>query len=96
MGIVKEVMDLGLGIMVLTREKTEKIVDELVKRGKLKKNEGKGLVEELIKRGRAEQKDFEKRLSKIISQAYSKLDIATKDDVKKLEKEIKKIKARKR
>lgn len=92
MDIIKEMMDLGLGAVLLTEKKAKKLVNELIKKGKLKQKEGKNLMDELIKKGKAEGKDFERRLAQIISAKLSKLDIATKADIRRLENEIKKIK----
>ncbi len=95
MDIIKEVMDLGMGIFVISKKKADKIVKELVKQGKVKQEEAKDLIEELVKRGKAEQKDFEKKISKITSQTLSKLNIATKTDIKRLEGQIRKARSHK-
>ncbi len=96
MDLLKEMVSLGMGVIVLTREKAEKAVNELVKQGKLKRKEGKDLIEELIKKGSKEAKGLESGFSKMLSSALSKLDIASKKDIRRLENEIEKIKSRKR
>ncbi|MFH1440718.1 MAG: polyhydroxyalkanoate synthesis regulator [Candidatus Omnitrophota bacterium] len=96
MDIIKEIMGLGLGILVLTKEKTEKIINTLVKEGKLKQDEGSKLIKELSLKGKAEAKDLENKLSKAVNGSFSKLNIATKRDIQRLENEIRKLKARKR
>ena len=95
MDIIKEAMELGLGIFILTKKKTEKIVNELVKEGKLKRKEGARLIKKLIERGKVEEKYFEKKFAKAINLTFSKLDIATKGDIRKLEAKIRKLEAHK-
>lgn len=93
MDIVKEAVEIGLGALVLTREKAEKIANDLVKKGKLKKREGATLFEEIVKKGRAEEKELEASIAKIVSATFSKLNVANKADIRRLENEIKKLKA---
>jgi polyhydroxyalkanoate synthesis regulator phasin len=94
MNILKDALDLGLGAVVLTKEKADKIARELVKKGRLQEKERKGLVDDLIKRGKEEEKCLEKKLANMINSAFSSMDIASKSDIARLEKEIKKIASR--
>ena len=93
MDIFKEAVEIGLGALVLTREKAEKIANDLVKKGKLKKHEGANLLEEITKKGKTEEKAIEASITKIVSTTLAKLNVAKKADIQRLEKEIKKIKA---
>ncbi len=96
MDIVKEMLDLGSGIVGLTRQKAEKIVNEMVKEGRLKKEESRNVIEKLISKAATEEKGLEKKLSKAAKAVFAKLDIATKRDIRRLESEINKLKARQR
>jgi polyhydroxyalkanoate synthesis regulator phasin len=96
MDIVKEVMDLGLGVLALSREKAEKVAKDLAKKGKITRKESQVLINEFIKKGKIEEKNLEKTLSRLISGTFSKIDFATKDDIRRLESQIRKIKTHKR
>ncbi|MDD5729789.1 MAG: polyhydroxyalkanoate synthesis regulator [Candidatus Omnitrophica bacterium] len=96
MDIIKEMMELGLGMLVLTKENAEKITNDLVKKGKLQKKEGKDLLEGIIKKGKAQEKEIEASVAKIVSQTLTKLNVANKADISRLEKEIKKLKSHKK
>ena len=93
MDIFKEAVEMGLGALVLTREKAEKISNDLVKKGKLKEREGATLLEEMIKKGKVEEKAIEASIAKIVDTALSKLNVANKADIRRLENEIKRLKA---
>lgn len=91
--ILKEAVEIGLGALVLTRERAEKISNDLVKKGKLKKREGASLLEEIVKKGRAEERAIEASIAKIVRATLSKINVANKADIRRLENEIKKMKA---
>ncbi|MBF0485565.1 MAG: polyhydroxyalkanoate synthesis regulator [Candidatus Omnitrophica bacterium] len=93
MDTLKEALHLGLGLLVLTKENVEKIAKELVKKGKLETKEGEELIKELIKKGKVQEKEIEAQTSKAVAKALVKLNIANKDDIRRLENEIKQLKA---
>ena len=95
MDIIDDVVNLGLGALVFTRERAEKVMNDLVRRGKLTRTESKALLEELVRKGRKESRELEGSLAKLIKTAFSRLDIATKSDIRRLEGEIKKMRLRK-
>lgn len=92
MDIFKEAVEIGLGALVITREKAEKIAHDLVKKGKLKEHEGASLLKEIVKKGRSEEKEIEAGITKIVRATFSKLNVAYKADIRRLENEIKKMK----
>lgn len=78
----------GLGAMSMTKEKAEEIFDEYVEKGKARKEERSGFVKDLIDRAEKSKKDMEKLISEQIDKALAKLPLATKDDLKHIEKKI--------
>lgn len=51
--LIKNAVSLGLGITVVTKEKLENYVKELVVKGEVAPEESKALVAKLIKKGRS-------------------------------------------
>jgi polyhydroxyalkanoate synthesis regulator phasin len=84
----KDAINLGLGALVLTQEKVEGAVKGLVKKGKVLESDGKLLVNELMKKGQSERKILEGKLQQIVRDSVKKLNLATKDDIDFLKKEI--------
>jgi len=89
MDIVKEIMDLGLGVLAISKEKAGTILNDLSKKGKLTRKQSKALLQEFVKKGRKEEKELEMKLSKLMHGTLSKFDFATKDDIRRLERQIK-------
>ncbi|MDD4955827.1 MAG: hypothetical protein PHP17_07325, partial [Candidatus Omnitrophica bacterium] len=95
MDLLRDTFNLGLGALVFSKEKADKIVSQLVKKGSLKRNEGRKLVKEIVKKGEIERINLEKGLVKIIEQTVSKLNVAAKSDIRRLEKDIRQLRAKK-
>jgi polyhydroxyalkanoate synthesis regulator phasin len=96
MDMFKRAIELGLGALVISRENAEKVTRDLVKKGKLKRHEGNSLMQEMVKKGKVEEKKLEAAAAKMVRETLSKLDLASKADVRRLEGEIKRLKAHKR
>lgn len=95
MDMIRKAIELGLGALVITSENAEKLTNDLVKKGKLKRHEGRSLIQEMIKKGKAREKKIEADVAKMINKALLKLDLAGKADIRRLEGEIEKLKAHK-
>jgi len=87
---------LGLGIAALTKEKAEEIIEELVEKGELSEAEGSALAKDLLKKSETQRSALEKKIEAEVKKAAGKLNLATKDDIKRLEKKIDAVKKKKR
>jgi len=78
----------GLGAVSMTRERAEKIFDEYVSRGKVEKEARTGFVKEMVDTAEKTRKDFENLVSEQVQKTVSKLSLATRDDIKRLEEKL--------
>ena len=92
MDLLEKAVELGLGALVITKENVEKVTNDLVKKGKLKKYEGNSLIQEMLKKGKVQEKKIETDVTRIVSKTLSKLDIAGKADIRRLEKKLQELK----
>ncbi|MCC6443532.1 MAG: hypothetical protein IT210_08780 [Armatimonadetes bacterium] len=88
MGLIGKSIDFGLGAALLTAEKARELVDDLVKRGKVAKEDSEGVLSDLLSKGRQEREDIQKMVTNEIRTALSKMDIATAEDLRRLERRI--------
>ncbi|MCK5358785.1 MAG: hypothetical protein KAJ48_10350 [Elusimicrobiales bacterium] len=88
---LKKAFNLGLGAFVVTKEKVEEVVDELVKKGELGHEEGKKLTEELMEKGVKTKKELESQIEKMVAKGMEKGNIATQKELDSLKAEIKKL-----
>ena len=85
---LKKVGLLGIGVLSITEEKIKQVVNELVEKGEMNKEEGKTLVHELLTEKKKQMQDFEEKIAEDVQNAIGKSKIALKDDVSRLEDKI--------
>ena len=78
----------GLGAVSMTREQAEKLFEEYVNRGKVEKGARTGFVKEVVDTAEKTRKDLEKLISEQVQKAVDKLELATRDDIKRLEEKL--------
>jgi len=88
MSIFKNVVNLGLGVIIASKDKAEKVANELIKKGELNKKEGKDLVDSLMKQGKETQAEIEKTVKKSVSGIFEKTNIPTRKEINALRTEI--------
>lgn len=86
--LIKKALSLGVGITVVSKERIEKYVDDLVKRGEVGQSESKELVAKLVQRGEEEQAELKRFVREQLQQVLKELHLATSDDVARLEARI--------
>jgi polyhydroxyalkanoate synthesis regulator phasin len=87
-GYIEKILLAGIGACALTKEKAEKIVDDLVKKGKVTKKDHAELVKELLEKGKDTRAEFEAIVEKTVTSALKKLNIPAKSDIDALMKKI--------
>lgn len=74
---------MGIGLLSMTREKAQKIVDDLSKRGELEKEDAEKWVSRLSSRGEQERQALRKIVRNEVKAVLDDLGIATKEDLQK-------------
>jgi len=78
----------GLGVLVLTEEKIEKFIEELTKEGEITQKGKRELLTEIIEKGEEKKKEIEGKIREKVENMLSQMNVATKNDIQKLEKRI--------
>jgi len=78
----------GLGLFDLTREKAEKIVDDLIKRGEVSKSDKAKAVKEIIKGHEERMKKLKDKIDERVEKLSRKIRMAKKDDLDELGKKV--------
>jgi len=74
----------GIGLLSMTREKAEKLIDELSKEGELQKGEVKQWVDQLSNRGEEERQALRNLIRDELKKVLDDMGLATKEDIQKL------------
>ncbi|MCL5781574.1 MAG: phasin family protein [Bacillota bacterium] len=94
MDFIKKGLAFGLGLAVTSKEQAEKFVNELVKKGELSQEESKDMINQLIQRGEEEKKEIKRIMREQLKQMMDELNLATKDDINRLEQRIQNLEKR--
>lgn len=82
--IIKKSIYLGLGIATATKEKVETLVDELIEKGQITKDEKTKVVQEILDKVEKGEKEFKQKIDKEVKEVINNLGLATKMDIDEL------------
>ncbi len=88
---VKKGFYMGLGLLLVTKERAESLIDDLVKKGEISQKEGEEFVKELTKKSEEAQQEFQKKIETVVTQAIQKLDLPTKTDLEEIIRRLENI-----
>jgi len=98
MSILRNTVLASIGVFQITKEKAEKVIDDLIKKGELDKSDRKKAVMELLDKAEKSTSKWRDKISKEankvskeVSTAVKKLNVAKKDDLKKVEAKVDKL-----
>lgn len=88
MDFLEKTLLAGLGLFDLTKERAEKIVDDLVKRGEVSKSDKAKAIKELLKGHEQRMKKLKEKIDERVEKLSSKIRMAKKEDLDELSKKI--------
>ena len=86
--LTKKMLLAGIGTLSLTREKANKIADDLIKRGELSQSESKEFVVDLLNLADKEKDRLVEKIQPEIEKSLAKMNFASKKRVDELENKI--------
>ena len=85
---LKEVLLAGIGAMAVTAEKTQQIVDKLIKRGEITEEQGKVLNEELRHKAKDKMKETISRSKLAVEAVIDNLDKMSEEEIAALKAKL--------
>lgn len=89
--IINKVINLGFGALIVTKENVEELIDEMVKKGEIKKDEAKAQANELFKKVLSSKQEITSTIEKIVENVLHKLDIPTRNELQQMQKKLEEI-----
>lgn len=89
--VAKKTILFGIGALSFTKEKGEKMVKELVEKGKWNQEEAMALVAGIMIKGAEEKEALAKILNEEVGQVRQSLGLVTKEELKVLEERIERL-----
>jgi polyhydroxyalkanoate synthesis regulator phasin len=90
--LIKQSMLAGIGLVLKTKDEVEKLAKELIEKGKMSEKEGKNFLEAIREKSDDARNKLEKRVEKIVKEILKKMDVASRDELLALKKEIRELK----
>lgn len=92
-GLVENAFLLGIGVLELTREKTQSFAAELIDRGKMSQSEAKRVADKLGTIAQEQQENMRRTVAAETEKLMANGGVATKSEVSSLRDEIAELKA---
>ena len=86
--IFKKGIYLGLGIASTTKEKVEGLVDEMIEKGELTKEEKSKAVKEILQKFERDEKEFKEKTKAVVNERLNDIRFASQKEVKELRKKV--------
>jgi len=74
----------GIGLLSMTREKAQEVIDELSHEGDVQKSEVKQWVDQLSDRGEEERQALRKLIREEMKKVLDEMGLVTKEDIQEL------------
>jgi poly(hydroxyalkanoate) granule-associated protein len=78
----------GLGALSMTRQRAEEIFEECVKRGQTVQENKSRFVKDLMDSAERTRQDFEKMVTEQVQKGVTKMQVATQQDIQRLEQKL--------
>jgi len=92
---LKKSIDKGIEYAFMTRDKLAKAAKDMAKENNLTREEAKKLLDHLVKKSEETKKTLEDNFQELVKTTLHKMNIPSKEEIKKLEDRIKKLETRK-
>jgi polyhydroxyalkanoate synthesis regulator phasin len=86
--IIEKGINLGLGIAATTKEKVENLVDEMIAKGQIEKQEKSAAVKEILNKLEKSEAEFKERTKAVVNETVNNIGFATKTEVNNLKETI--------
>jgi polyhydroxyalkanoate synthesis regulator phasin len=86
--LFKKTISFGIGLFDYTKEKVETLVEEMVRRGDLNKQDSSKVVEELWEKAEKEQSAFWNKVKTYINSIINEMPLVRRSELKALEERL--------
>ena len=73
-------VNLGLGLLLYSREKVEEFVEELVSKGEVSKKDAQQFAGDIVRRGEEQREELKKLIQGEVEKALRQTNLAQKED----------------
>lgn len=86
--MLKELLHVGLGSVVVIKDKIEEELKILQEKGKINTSDAKSFLESVTKKGEEEDEKIKQKIKDMLKEAIEELGVATKKDIEDLRSKL--------
>jgi polyhydroxyalkanoate synthesis regulator phasin len=86
--LLKKTYLFGLGLVSLTKEKAEELVDDMIKRGEVAEKDRGKVIEDMLNRVQEEQEKLFKTVRDYVKKVVHDMGLPTRDEFLELQKRV--------
>ncbi|HHW61596.1 MAG TPA: hypothetical protein GX404_06795 [Syntrophomonadaceae bacterium] len=94
MHMLDKMITMGFGAMALTRERAEKLMDEMVERGEISKEEAKKSMDDLLQKGEEQKSEIRSMIREEMDKWRNEFGVVNKTELESLEARIKDLESK--
>ena len=91
---IKKAMLLGRGWISLTKEKAEEIVDDLIKRGEVSREEKFKMMDELLREAERKEEELTGKINETVQKTITQIGLVSKKDLEAISERLAEIEKR--
>ena len=91
---IKKAMLLGLGLISLTKEKAEEIVDDLIKRGEVSREARCKMVDKLLRESEKKEEELTGKINETVQKTITQIGLVSKKDLEAISERLAEIEKR--
>ncbi|HVO68349.1 MAG TPA: phasin family protein [Syntrophales bacterium] len=78
----------GAGLAIITTEKIQEMMDDLVKKGEMTEKEAREAVNEFVEKSKQARKDLEEKVEKTITGFLNRMNIPTRKELDEIKERL--------
>jgi len=92
-GLIEKAFLMGMGAAFLAKEKAEELAEEMVKRGRMSREESDSFASRLVNQADSAASTAQQTVAEETAKVVKRMGLATREDLARLENELTEIKA---
>jgi polyhydroxyalkanoate synthesis regulator phasin len=94
MDVIRRAVMLGIGVVSLTKDKAEEVVDDLIKRGEIASGERFGTVDTLLREAEKQERELERKITTTVQKVVAEMGLPTRKELDEILITLKRIENR--
>ena len=78
----------GAGLAIMTTEKVQEIMNELVKKGEMTEKEAREAVSEFVEKSKQAKKDLENKMEQMATGLLNRMNVSTRKEIEEIKERL--------